>query len=151
MKLLALDPGKTTGFATFDSFQNEKPYLERMGTLDENEIWNFLNTRQFDIYVVENYRIRTQKSARGFDHQWQSPFALEIIGAVKLRTIQLEAKFKLQEPSIKPVGYGYAKLPYKTGKANVHHLDAVAHGMFYLVKNDYLKPGELRGQASTSS
>lgn len=126
-RLIAFDPGKTTGFAIFE---DDKPV--EFGTLTTKEYFEFLaKETDADYFVVEDYVIRTQKFG-GFDHNFDKGIALQLIGAAKLRAYQLEATINLQPPSLKPGAYAQMGAEYKKGKRNMHHMDALAHGTWYI-------------------
>lgn len=130
------DPGKTTGFASFlDGRINE------IKEIPDTEIIQWINERSPDAIVMENYRVRPKKLTKGWDHKWTSPVALKIIGALEMKAAQLDIPILTQEPAIKPVGYGWAGMKYVAGKKGTHVQDAIAHGVYWLVKNEHAKPG----------
>lgn len=125
-RLIALDPGKTTGFAIFE---DDKPC--NFGTMTTKEYFDFIATAEADYFVVEDYVIRTQKFG-GFDHNFDKGIALQLIGAAKLRAYQLGATINLQPPSLKPGAYAQMGAQYQKGKRDMHHMDALAHGQWYI-------------------
>lgn len=143
MRIIGVDPGKTTGWV---EFEDDKLLL--VGEQDLDDFIINLDISLADVFIVENYRVRPASMNKGWAHEWSSPEALQVIGAIKLRVYQQQAKLVLQEPSIKPVGYGFAGMPYdpkKKGKS-IHHKDALAHVAYYLVKSGKVKPGWLQQQ-----
>jgi hypothetical protein len=92
-----------------------------------------------DLMVVEDFKIRPNEARRGtFD--WNQMVAPKVIGALEYVASVLKIPLKLQQPSIKPVGYAYLGKDYKLGKANMHHWDALAHAMYYCVTNRLVIP-----------
>jgi hypothetical protein len=129
-EILAIDPGKHMGWARFiDGIMKE------FGTQhDEGEIYPWLIKQTPNLFVVEDYKIR-DKEHGGFDHQWQSVFPAQVIGAVRFYALIRGIPVAMQQPTIKraaaPMVYGK---PYEK-KVNKHHLDAFLHGAYYIKKN----------------
>jgi hypothetical protein len=128
--ILAIDPGKHTGYALFvDGIMKE------FGTLhDEAEIYPWLVSQKPDLFVVEDYKIRDERHG-GFDHQFQSVFPAQVIGAVRFYALIRTIPVVMQQPMIKN-----AACPMLTGKpykkqSNKHHWDAFLHGGYYIKKN----------------
>lgn len=129
-EILAIDPGKATGWARFiDGIMKE------FGTLhDEAEIYTWLIAQHPNLFIVEDYKIRDENHG-GFNHQWQSVFPAQVIGAVRFYALIRGIPVVMQQATIKraaaPMVYGK---PYEK-KANRHHLDAFLHGAYYIKKN----------------
>ena len=129
-EILAVDPGKHTGWCRFiDGIATE------LGTVHgEEEIWPWIGKQRPGLWVIEDYKIRDSQHG-GFDHQWQSVFPSQVIGAIKFFAYNLGTPVILQQPSIKN-----AAAPMCTGKpykkqASKHHLDALLHGMYFTKRN----------------
>lgn len=132
MKLISFDPGKTTGFAIFQDCN-----VINVGTKKwEIEVLDWINELQADLFVVENFRLRKDQT-----NWWNEGETLQVIGAIKARARMIGCPVELQEPNVKPVAYAWLKQDYKKGKANMHHMDALVHGNYYLVKNKFKQPG----------
>lgn len=125
-RLIALDPGKTTGFAIFT---DDKPV--RFGTLTTKEYFEFLVEQDAKYWIVEDYVIRTAQFG-GHDHSFDKGIALQLIGAAKLKAFQTGSEIHLQPPSLKPGAYAQMGAEYKKGKRNMHHMDALAHGTWFI-------------------
>lgn len=142
MRLAAFDPGKKTGIAIWDTDYGDKPH--GMATLDVPKLFDWLDDtekNQYDIFVVEDYLIRPKGSMKNApSHNWDKGLTLRVIGAIAYRAHQLSCKFHLQQPSIKPIGAGFGGIEYKKGKHQPHHMDAMMHGFYYLVRNRIIKP-----------
>ena len=129
-EILAIDPGKHTGYALFiDGIMKE------FGTLhDEAEIYPWLIKQTPGLFVVEDYKIRDERHG-GFDHTFQSVFPAQVIGAVRFYALIRAIPVVMQQPMIKN-----AACPMLTGKpykkqSNKHHWDAFLHGGYYIKKN----------------
>lgn len=139
LTVLCLDPGKTTGVAVLQI--NEK--TPRIIFFDEEKDETLLSIEQLfvdcDIVVCEEFLVRPGKARQGaFD--WQDMVAPRVIGSATTLAARYKKKFILQSPSIKPIGYGFANLKYVKGKKGQHINDAVAHGMYYLVRSGIGNP-----------
>lgn len=148
MKILSVDPGTATGWSIFDT--NRRPLLLQFGIAKPMEkFYDLLLLGDFndvDKVVVEDYKIRPANLSRGFDHTWNSGSTLQVIGAIQLWAREYSIGIVLQQPAIKPVAAGWTRLPYKKGKANMHHMDAQLHGLYYLIKNKIISPEAIYGQ-----
>lgn len=139
MKLLCLDPGKTTGVAVLE-INDKKPhpiYLDETKDVTLTDIAELF--RAADLVVCENFLTRPNKARKGaFD--WSDMVAPRVIGAATTLSKLYDVPLVLQSPAIKPTGYGFANLKYVRGKQGVHIQDAVAHGMYYAVKHQLCGP-----------
>lgn len=130
-KIIAFDPGGTTGFALLQEGQ-----VVRIGEVPHADLFPFLQeTTKYlgsdDIVICEDYKIRPGKQNA---HIWQSPLAYRVLGNIELWAFQLGARFEIQQPSIKPVGY--ARLNKKAGKGKGNHqYDALAHAVYYMMRH----------------
>lgn len=127
MRILAVDPGQTCGWAAILDGQ----VMTFGSPKGENEIWRWItdlleDSDYFDVFVVEDFKIRP-----GINFSWAQMFPIQVIGALKLVAFQLGIQTVLQQPSIKPMAYGQIGLTYKKGAKNKHVEDAIAHGMWY--------------------
>jgi len=139
LTMYSWDPGKSTGWCEF-----RENRLARFGTTDISELdVHLASIEEAEVFVIESYFIRP-KSAGGFDHNFSSPIALEAIGEIKGRARRIGAEVVMQQASLKVPGYGFAGMVYKKGQKNIHHKDALAHGVYYLVKRKLIQPGGLQ-------
>ena len=134
MKIMAVDPGKNTGWALFEADKKPTKFGTCRGLTDA---WCWLTEQDVpDIWVVENYRVRpASKFKSGFDHAWLEVDAIRVIGAIQYWAHRTGSKFVLQEPAIKPVSAGWLGMAYDKSKKDQHHIDATLHGYYYIVKN----------------
>lgn len=140
--ILGIDPGGTTGLALL-SIENKKATLvEASESKDVSAIeYNWLLSKA-DHIIVEDFKVRPAKAKKG-DFNWSSMETPKIIGSIQTLVKLLEKEVVLQQPSIKPMGYGYAHLKYVPGKKGLHIQDAAAHAMFFAVKNGLCLPSKL--------
>ena len=145
MKILALDPGLSTGWSIWEGKQ-----LTAFGTLvstrpNFSELYSWLSTldKNFDLVICERYIIRP-RTAGGFDHSWNSGYTLQIIGAIKSWAFQHNVKIVEQNSDIKKPAHAWAfGTPYKK-KKNQHHIDSMLHAIYYMVKQLNMSPKEFR-------
>ena len=139
MKILGVDPGKTTGLALIE-IVDRVPHIRWMDESRDVTGLDYKDKIQLvDVVVMENFLVRPNKAKRGaFD--WSDMVAPRVIGAVTSLAAQFDTKLVIQEPSIKPVGYGYSNLNYVKGKQGQHVSDAVAHAVYYGVKQRLCLP-----------
>ena len=97
-----------------------------------------------DLVVCEDYLIRPKDLTKNWGHEWNNGPALRMIGAIDFWAQNYSIEMVLQQPSIKPVGYGYIGAKYVKGKAKMHHIDAIAHGAYFLVKNKLATPKDFK-------
>lgn len=133
--VIALDPGTTTGFAVFILGK-----VAIFGEIKKDDIFSRIDKQIPDVWVIENYRVRPYSFKGKQTKTWDNPFALQVIGAVRAHGQRNKTPVIIQEPAIKPIGYGYLNMPYVKGKKNVHHLDAISHGAYYFVKEEGVTP-----------
>ena len=132
MKLVAFDPGGTTGYAVFvDTLIGEVGHKKW-----EEPVLDWINSLTADLFVVEDFLIQTDRLNR-----WNKGEALQVIGAIKARARAIGIQVVLQQPSIKPVAYAWSNAKYTKGKKGQHHMDALVHGNYYLIKNKLKLPG----------
>lgn len=139
-RILGIDPGKDTGIAMFNIQDipnwdiKVEPGITHLNEVKIDELYlYFENLKPPDIIVIEDYKIRTDKKNKGFKHQWASPFPLKIIGAVDYYCWLKEVNLIIQQPSIKTIGYNFAKNIYGVEWKKQHQFDAAAHVLYYIV------------------
>lgn len=128
--MIAIDPGNTTGFAFFQQGRESPVSFGEVKADDFNKWLRSISDPK--LWVVEDYIIRP-----GTANQWNKGDTLKLIGRIELYTDILGANLVMQQPSIKPLGYGHAGMEYVKGKSGMHIYDAIAHGAFYRAKNGW--------------
>ncbi len=134
MYVLGIDPGKSTGLALIqvDGKTILPVVTEVSRDLTTSDYAHLLE--RADILVVENFRVRPNKARQGsFD--WDPMVTTQVIGALQLQARQKNKILVLQEPAVKPVGYGWSNMKYQVGRKGMHWQDALAHAVYYAVKN----------------
>ena len=133
MRILGLDPGKSTGWATI-TVEDKKITLGLFGiTKDQTLVEIEDELKKADVVVYEGYWIRPDKAHSGaFD--WDEAPALQVIGSL-LTLCRLHGKKNVkQQPSQRVPGYAFAGLKYEKKKQGQHAQDALAHAVYYAVK-----------------
>lgn len=135
-KLVAVDPGDSTGWAEYDI---EAKMPSRFGIVKgEEEIWDWLDNESPDLWVVENFRVRPPKKAGWVPaNQWGEVFTIRVIGAIRFHARRSKVSVVMQEPNIKRVAEGWSGIKEKDG---AHEIDALLHGYYFLHHPD--KRGE---------
>lgn len=149
-KLVAFDPGHTTGIATFiDGQLQQVDQLATHPMPDAIDILNQYITEDIDQIVYEDYKVYAWKSD---DHKWASLFTPQLLGVIQtlaqLKDIPIysqmaqQAKGFCSDKILKEWDY------YPTSLK--HGRDAIRHGCYYLLFNhgkalpinfDHSKPG----------
>lgn len=132
-RIIALDPGQTTGWAIINVEDGTIQLIEFGTTKDLTLVEIVDKLIAADVIVYEGFWLRPDKARLGhFD--WYENVTEQVIGS--LRTIcKLNGKEELvkQQPSQKLPGYAFAGLTYKKGAKGKHWQDALAHACFYAV------------------
>lgn len=140
MKLLALDPGGTTGFAVYKLIGGVgRSYFEKekIGIRDtkenRDELVELLLTTNPDILVCENFRLYPWKSNA---QAWSQLIESRIIGMCELYAKMNDISLVMQTTDNRDIGYKWGAITRvpKSNPAN-HAYDAEAHAAFYIIKN----------------
>ena len=126
MKILGIDPGKTSGWALL-----EDALPLKMGEWKETEFATELHSlckaESPDVLVIEDFVFRP-----GFkEGKWKTTEVSKLIGEARTIAKIEQIEYVEQAPAIKPVGYGMAGLKYVKGKRGTHMQDAIAHATYY--------------------
>lgn len=143
-KLLALDPGETTGTAVFDVLD-----ISVGVTGDQIKTWpiesavenlaNLLYRVSPRIVVMESYQVYEWKTDT---HSWSNIPTLQVIGCIQTLCIQREIPFRFQTAQIAKTFVTDEKLEAwgMWHKGLRHGRDATRHGCYYLLFGDHKKP-----------
>jgi len=135
IRIIGFDPGESTGWAIVD-LRRKSFEIEALGVLNEAALTQKLEGLlvDIDVIVMENFRVRPGNAKRGsFDY---SPMkTIQVIGAIKYEAKKSGIPVVLQEPAIKPMGYGFLHQPNK----HLHDMDALCHLAYYCIKRKILK------------
>lgn len=143
---LFLDPGKTIGWAIFLSTGIIVDF-DQVTELDK--LIPFLTMLleptgpKLKRVVFENYRIRPidprRKSQLSKHEREGHAVALKCVGKIEAFCDLMKIPRETQEPTMKTPGYAYllaaTGIKPASNHAHSHKLDALAHGMFYMVKH----------------
>ncbi len=140
MRILGVDPGKKTGLAIIEATKYESCKFVWATVSDDPTGYDYTELiESVDVIVVENFRVRPGKARQGaFD--WDPMIASQVIGALQLLGRQLKKPLHLQDASLKPMGYGWSNQKYVAGKKGTHSQDALAHAVYWAVKNGHALP-----------
>jgi hypothetical protein len=131
---LAIDPGKTTGWATY----NEDGSFEEMGYWDISEAReNIRELSRLTAIICEDWKLRPDMAKVFF---WSDMPTSQLIGYCEGTADARGIPFIKQQPSIKPQAYRLsgAKVIPKSNPLN-HAQDARVHGYFYLLKQGIIR------------
>jgi hypothetical protein len=139
--ILAVDPGQHNGYCLVSYNAGKDFIVEAFGTMEKLLFYRWLQNECPDLecLVVEDFKTRPNEARRGvFD--WNQMVAPKVIGALEYFAEARQIPIHLQQPAIKPMGYGYLGKTYKKGGKDLHHWDAIAHAMFWLVSKKLVLP-----------
>lgn len=138
MHFLAIDPGKTTGWAAFD----EEGTFLAMGKIKGHDAFlDWLEEQDAKEFIVERYRNRIGGKATGIN-AWSENETSQLIGAIKRVARKSGASVHLQNAS-DGLAFGLRFLgiysTYYSGGRRIKHvpddISALAHGTYYMRKN----------------
>lgn len=132
----ALDPGGKTGAAVYDGFTplRMQEIVVSVNAWEALIEWLYEAFRQgIETLIVEGYRNRPPEMTGGHANMWSENLESQIVGYCRCYCTMTGINFVLQDPSIKPVGYGNAGLKYVKGKKGMHMQDALAHGAYWWI------------------
>jgi hypothetical protein len=127
---LAIDPGKTTGWASF----NEEGKLVDLG--QTRDIAEVLKKTIPKIIIVENFKLHPWQASK---QSWSDFPASRVIGKIEFYCDMADTELIKQDASCKETGYKWGGIKKAKVHKDSHQLDAVAHGVFYLIKNKIRK------------
>lgn len=131
-RYLALDPGNSTGWATF----TEKGDLIEFGTVRKRtEVYELLEKFQPEVLIVEDWITRQGINLGGTKLE-----VIRVIGAVECWAYFNNATVHLQPNTIKSIGYTWAGMRKPKNHDQSHETDAYVHGVYWLQKNGIRKP-----------
>lgn len=151
-RYLSLDPGLSTGYATFDANGD----LITFGTLKggSEDLYPFLRRLVFKLaldfsleykldVIIEDYKLYPWKA---MSQVWDSLETVRLIGAVQFWANLHEFPVHLQEPNVKGIAYKWAGISVPKNHALSHETDAFVHGVYYLQKAGIRRPQQGKKQ-----
>lgn len=142
--LIAVDPGKMTGVALFEFFEDGVPELLESHEFLRDELEAWLETKLLKNYTGDDIEVVAERFKIG---DIDAPWSLQELGVLSFLsrkggwgepTLQTpaDAKAFVSNEKIKKLGY------WHKGGAG-HALDAVRHGVLYMVRKQLLSPGAM--------
>lgn len=130
---LALDPGHTTGWATFDVSGNSTGLGDVSG---RQGLYDLLAEHaDVDTVIVEDWRTNPDVRLGG------DPLAtVRYIGVVEYWAHINGITLVEQPNTVKSIAYLWAGIKKPKAKAMTHQADAYVHGVYYLQKNGVRRP-----------
>lgn len=140
--LFGLDPGETTGFVHIEIRDRDFVACNaQQWTVQQTLDW-YVEMAKWEspaTLIVEDYII--QPKVHGYSHEGDKGVALRLIGGAQLLCLlNPNLTFHLQSKIRKPAGYGFLGKKYERGKRGLHHIDALAHVMYYAVDRKLCDP-----------
>ena len=137
---IALDPGETTGWATFheNGFPSDTGHVsgDVVGVADL--LWGGVFELPPKAVVFETYRIQDAKA-----HQFSTVPTLQVIGAIRAYAHIHGAKLVGQEPGIKSSAVKFSGIVPEGRHETQHWVDGFNHGFFYLQRQGIYIPRAL--------
>lgn len=134
MRILGIDPGKTTGWAVIELADRTISPIDFGNTKDMQLIEIRPHIEEADVIVYEGWRT-FKKHAESGRLNFQTVPAEQVIGSLKTLLRLRSEQPILQEnlSGLKPVGWAWAGMKYVPGKKGMHWQDAFAHAVYYAV------------------
>lgn len=127
-----IDPGKHTGWAIYEDNTPLTMGEIIVGVDRWDDLYDWIISHpSVKVIVCEGYRNRPVAMTQGHANTWSENLESQIIGFLRCYCRISRIELILQDPSIKPVGYGMAGLKYVKGKGGQHMQDALAHGAYW--------------------
>lgn len=133
---MAIDPGDTTGWATFDEKGNGTGFGQ-VTTKNAKDIHKFLDEHSPEVIILEDYELfpwKTQQMA------FNTVQTVRRIGNIESWAMLNEVPIHLQKPNVKTIGYMWAGIQKPKNHAQSHGPDAYVHGVHFLQKAGIRKP-----------
>lgn len=130
--ILAIDPGETSGWAVFTI---EGTFVQRGQYGFDEMLEHLANVYAVSVFVLETYTHDPGRQKRGSTFK-----TVQIIGATKLRALQLGAEIVTVSREAKTMGAIYTgEEPPRNHKLS-HEVDAKNIGTYWLVTEEIIDP-----------
>lgn len=136
---LALDPGKTTGWATFD----ESGVGITMGQASITELIKLMDDTSARVIITEDYHLFPWKAK---EQIWSKLDTVRLIGMIQYWCYKTNRQLILQDPNIKSIAYMWAGLQRAKSHKDSHERDAYVHGVYYLQRQGIRRPQQGAGK-----
>lgn len=127
--LLALDPGRTTGWAVF----GKEAQLMKYGQASMADVVNLdelIDEWDISHVVCEDFKLFRHRAGQQSGSRMEAP---QVIGMAKGWAAKRKCEFILQAPSIKPIAEKWSRQTPPSDHSQSHWVDAYNHGFYYLV------------------
>lgn len=148
-RVLALDPGETTGVAVFEGAY--KLYEDQLSTKDvaaaAKRIAQLIDGWRIQVVVCEDYRVYAWKIRQ---HAWSSLHTPRLIGALELICSVAEVPLVKQTAQVAKTFCTDEKLEeWGVNPARRHERDAIRHACYYLLFGKEKPNDQESGEASS--
>lgn len=136
--LLAIDPGLATGYSVWlDARPGRQGDVRGMSKFDDWLVEYVGKYGKPDIIVMEKFELFRWKAEK---QSGSNMPASKVIGKVELWAKMHKIPIVMQAPSILPVAQKWSKIKMPSNHDQSHHIAALNHAVYYLVKNNYMLP-----------
>lgn len=142
MKIVAFDPGETTGICYLDSDSLSTAWFHTEPVSAIYQLASFGDVfcswyNEADLFVVENFRLYSHKALEMINNEL---IACRVIGALEVLAVRLNKKIVYQMAAqAKPFVTDRRLELYNLYTNNKHERDATRHALYYLIKNGHLE------------
>lgn len=138
VKVLGIDPGKTTGWCLGVVSLKERKVLKiTMGKVPIETFSTWLSSyKDCEWIAVEDFILRDGKKTEFLNQGWHQLETAKLVGRVEQFCFEHGIKCRVAQPAEKPYGYKLAQLPYIPGKKRMDAFDAAAH-FYNLIRRVY--------------
>lgn len=142
---LCLDPGDTTGWATFDASGNVIKTGHLLFKDGREAVYEFLKTfmdytpfKEGHLKVIcEDFQLYPWKAMQ---QSWSDLNTARVIGVIEYWCYLTGCSLIMQSANIKPIAYKWAGITKPKQKLMTHSMDAYVHGVYYLQSKGIRKP-----------
>ena len=127
---LALDPGETIGWASFDENGNGITYGQFRYEVFIQSVEELIHP-DLKAVITEDYL------NHGFMQQkkWSKNITSKVIGKIEVMCELRKVPLVMQRNTVKNIGYMWAGMEPPSNHSISHQTDAFAHGVYYLQSN----------------
>ena len=141
MRILAFDPGDTTGVAIVSSQvtdEGPRASFEMMTQMTLNELiqWTATFNEEVDLIIYERFIVFRQKAKQQTGSKMQ---VSQAIGVIKALAARLQVPIVEQGPDIKRPALAWSGITMPGVHAQTHKVDAALHAFFYLYTKGLIK------------
>ena len=135
MKVLWIDPGKSTGWATINIDEDHNISAGLFGVTKDMTLVEIVDEiRTADVVGYETFLLRPDLAQRG-RFNWNDFPPVKVIGSFET-LCKLHGKTPVKQNAAQRIpGYAFVGMDYKAGAKGKHWQDALAHAVFYAVRH----------------